>query len=515
MSIFDLFKPKSVINTDSYDRRTYGQLRKESIRLAELEQKGSEQLPTFPHLMGDIWAGLYKNTPRLKPLDEVPEEVKPNAPIMKKVFGHQEFTSLREHTKLDELASALGVVHMGEKIDDLLKDVLPEEVKKQLQDLAKQQSQAQKAQDKAEALKDALEYLKHKKGVSEKRDELKKQLSSAKRKVTSAQKKANQIADKASQAIEQALDTPGGQTALGDAILQVQQEVKGDTQAIAAFLGGLGAGKQPGEKINMNPATAVQLAQMIRNSYKLKRIAELAGRMKQIAQKKQKSKTRDTIERTDVSMGNEASRLLPQELALLSKGETRQDFLRRYAEGKLLEYSPEAKERLGKGPIVCCLDTSGSMKNLDPESKAVMLALMGIARKQKRAFSLINFSSPGQQKCWEFPNPKDITPEQIVEMAEFFYNGGTDFMNPLDLAIGVIKKSKFKKADVIFITDGDALVNSSWLKTFLKNKKEKKFQVISVQLGDKSANTLKEFSDKVIKADSLFDDAVTNAVLAV
>jgi uncharacterized protein with von Willebrand factor type A (vWA) domain len=514
-----LFKPKTIINTDSYDRRVYGQLRADSPRLAELEQKGSEQLPTFPHLMGDMWAGLYKNAPRLKPLGCVPAEVKPNHPIMEKIFAHQEFAGLREHTRLDELASALGVVHLGRKIDELLKDILPENAQKQLQKLARAQNLAQQTRDRADALKDALEYLKDQEdkdqNAAKKMAELKKQLASVQRKAATAQKTLDHLADKAGQEISRALDSPAGETALGQVLAQTQQEVSKDAQAITTFFSGLSAGKQPGEKISMNPATAIQLAELIRNNDKLAKIAGLAGRMKQIAQKKQKSKTRSTVERTNISLGNDPERILAQELALLSKAETRQDTLRRYAEGKMLQYSPEAKERLGKGPVVCCLDTSSSMRSKDAESKAVMLALLGIARKQKRAFALINFSSAGELKCWEFSNPKDIKPEKIVEMAEFFFDGGTDFESPLNRAVEIIKSSRYKKADVVFITDGEDRVSLAWLESFQRAKREKKFQVISVQLGDGTTSTLSKFSDRVIKAVSLFDESVTDAVLAI
>lgn len=511
MSIFDIFRHHSCLNVDGYDRRTYGQLRKNSAKIAELEEKGSQQLPSFPHLMGDIWSGLYKNNPRV--LDEVPAEVIPNRPLMENLFTRPEFTELREHTKLDELASALGLLHLGQKMDEFLKDNLPEDVKDQVKDMADTLNEAQKHSDRADALKEALQGEEAQ--TSQLKDRLKKDLASANRKAGKAEKKAEQLAESIQQAMGSLMESSGGQEALGKVLVGTQAEVKDDTNALKTFFGGLSAGTQPGEKVHMNPAMAIQLAEAIRKQDKLKKIAELTGRMKKIARKKQKSKTHNTTERTDVSLGNDPARLLPQEICLLSRGDAKGDFLRRFAEGKLLQYSPESKEKLGKGPIVVCIDTSGSMKELDPESKAIALALLGISRRQKRAFALINFASSHQIRKWEYAKPRNIPHDEIIRMAELFFNGGTDFERPIDEAVSVINNSKFKKADIVFITDGEAKVGDTWLNEFHKSKKRKRFQVISVQLGNRSTDCLKKFSDQVIQANSLFESAVTDKVLSI
>lgn len=502
---------KSVLNTDSFDRALYAHLRKDSQKISELEKTGSAQLPTFPDLMGDIWSGLYKNTPCIK--EEVPEEVQPNKPIMETVFSHQEFIGLREHTKLDELASALGLLHMGNHIQDFLKDKLPEELKKQAQELANMQQQVNRLRSTAEALNDIL-------GpdgtvTDQKKAELQKRLAKVNRQMKKAEKQTEQLAGQLTQEIGNFLTSTDGENALGEVLKQAQQGVKEDTQALQSFFGGYSSGEYTGDKLQIKPDLAISLAEKIRTMDKLKKISELAGRMKKIAQKKQKSKTKDTVDMTDVTLGNNPGHLLPQELLLLSRSETRLDFLRRFGEEKLLQYSPGSKETLGKGPVVVLLDTSGSMKKLDSESKAIMLALMGIAKKQNRAFALINFASSNQQKQWIFPSLKNINPQTIIEMVEHFFSGNTDFENPLTQAQKVINQSKFKRGDLVFITDGHASISDSWLEQFLQHKKSKQFQVISVQLGSASTKTLERFSDKVINAKSLFDDAVANTVLAI
>ena len=69
---------------------------------------------------------------------------------------------------------------------------------------------------------------------------------------------------------------------------------------------------------------------------------------------------------------------------------------------------------------------------------------------------------------------------------------------PLDKALNIINESRFKQADVVFVTDGEDRVRDSFLEEFNKKKKEKAFNVLSLVIGS-STNTVEQFSDKVVK----------------
>ena len=86
----------------------------------------------------------------------------------------------------------------------------------------------------------------------------------------------------------------------------------------------------------------------------------------------------------------------------------------------------------------------------------------------------------------------------MVNLARTFLSGGTNFALPLDQAINVINESRFKQADVVFVTDGEDSLKDSFLVEFNKKKKEKNFNVLSLMLGS-SINTVEQFSDKVVK----------------
>jgi hypothetical protein len=74
----------------------------------------------------------------------------------------------------------------------------------------------------------------------------------------------------------------------------------------------------------------------------------------------------------------------------------RKDFTRRFLDGQLLLYSLRGIEEKGRGPVIVCLDGSSSMMG-DKEiwAKALTLTLLEIARRQRRLFRSICFSSAG------------------------------------------------------------------------------------------------------------------------
>lgn len=499
-----MFKYKSVLNTDGYDRRRYAELRAASQKLALVEKEGSQSLPTFPDLLGDTWAALFKNNPEV--LDDPPAEVLPHVPLLKAMQDLPEFQALREYTRLDELASALGAAQMGGRLGDYIAQ--QKEALKKMQQAAASFQKAESLSQKSEAEKEAAQLTQN--------TELEKQAKANRQKANRQAKKGQQLNQEAMQALADYLASENGQKKLQEAVVSATEGTKQQNDAVNSLVSGLGYNNAPGDPQAMSLAEKLQLAEAVQKNPTLLEIARLAGRMKKIAGKKQKTKSRTSPAFNSVDTGSNLERLLPSELLMLARPETKLDFMRRYTEGKTLQYAPQ-KEKLGKGPIVVCLDTSGSMRGIDPEAKAVMLALLAVAQKQRRAFAVINFSSAEFVNSWSFPGKAKIPPKTIIEMATFFYGHGTDFQAPLNTALEIINTSSFKQADVIFITDGAAAISSDWLKDFLEKKKQKAFQVISVQLNYDSdyRRILEQFSDRVISASSLFDQEAIDSIFSV
>ncbi|WP_379545184.1 VWA domain-containing protein [Oceanobacillus sojae] len=432
-------------------------------------------MPTFEPLLSDIWGSLYKMRPELKEDTELPDELKTNHSFMQRIMADEKFDNYREYTKLDELSSVLATTKFGEKTKEWLEEQRQanEELNDQLNEL--------------QALQRQLEKQEKENGTSQVNEQLKKDLQQAR----------ENFNDQVNQQVQQ-----NGEN-LSQKFFQAFQDTKETKNSVKQLVSGSTAGSGDMELRKVPLKDQLQLAEKITKQTHMKEIAEWAGRLKQIAKLKQKSVHRNNVERSGVSLGNDIEKLMPAELALYSHKSTRIDFLRRFTEGQTLEFETRAKESLGKGPIILCLDQSGSMQRMDTQSKGFAIALMSIAKKQKRDFCYIPFSS--EYKVYRFLKGK-ISVQEMMKLSEEFLDGGTNFLMPLQECLSIIEESRFKKADIVFVTDGEARLQHSFINDFQNKKIEKEFSVLSLLIGGGNTNTLEKFSDRVITINDLDEE---------
>lgn len=195
----------------------------------------------------------------------------------------------------------------------------------------------------------------------------------------------------------------------------------------------------------------------IKDSRRLKRITELAGRLERIAATKARSKVKPGVgEIHGINLGDDLSRLLPSELVLLKNSRFRMAMLSRLLQRRALCYGMKGREPQARGSIVVLLDESSSMREHDKDiwSKAVTLALLSTATRQKRAWHLIAFNRVTRR---EVEVPVGQATAQLIQQAlDHRCSGGTDFNKPIMRAIDIIQSSRsMNKADVVIITDGE------------------------------------------------------------
>jgi len=289
--------------------------------------------------------------------------------------------------------------------------------------------------------------------------------------------------------------------------IKVAQQLEDATEEAEAWGNTLGTGQRspPGQKL--------ELGKRLAGNEKLKKLARMVGRMKfhAIALRK-KIFERSSEEVLEVERGDSIHRLLPHEMLTLHHPVLHKDFYRRFLDQELLQYSLRGIEEKGKGPMIVCLDGSSSMAG-DKEiwSKAVTLTLLEIARRQRRLFRSICFSSEQTPLQVLDLNPREhyeIKTKHVMDLAEYFPGGGTDFQKPLDAALECLKQSRFKKGDIIFITDGECQVSPEWAQQFRKVKEKLGFSLFSIliDVGPASLGTLKEFSDRITTIKQLTGD---------
>jgi uncharacterized protein with von Willebrand factor type A (vWA) domain len=285
--------------------------------------------------------------------------------------------------------------------------------------------------------------------------------------------------------------------------IKVAQELEDAAQEADTWGDTIGTGERtpPGQKL--------ELGKRLAGNEKLKKLARMVGRMKlQSMALRKKVFERASEEVLEVEQGDSIHRLLPHELLMLHHRVLRKDFYRRFLDQELIQYSLRGVEEKGKGPMIVCLDGSSSMSG-DKEiwSKAVALTLLDIARRQRRLFRSICFSSAETPLQVLDMNPRDryqVESKTVMDLAEYFPGGGTDFQTPLDAAL-----------DVIFITDGECQVSPEWAEQFRREKDKLGFSLFSVliDVGPASLGTLQEFSDRITTIKQLTGDGAKEIFL--
>ncbi len=211
----------------------------------------------------------------------------------------------------------------------------------------------------------------------------------------------------------------------------------------------------------------------------VRELCELLGKMRKAAKEKERVKIEETIaykqirkdynsreELSGITFGNRIEDVLPQELALLGDEELAVLFDLKFIENRLLcfekmgyvsnwetkkeekEVEVEKKEKIG--PIIICVDTSGSMMGT-PENiaKAVSLCLAEMAHTQNRDCYLINFSTTIE--TFDFKPPKGF--RDLIAFLKNSFHGGTDVAPALNEALKMMECSSYRLADLLVVSD--------------------------------------------------------------
>ena len=200
--------------------------------------------------------------------------------------------------------------------------------------------------------------------------------------------------------------------------------------------------------------------QLLKNNAMLKKLSDLAGRLTLMAHaEKRASVNAPKAGIRGLTRGGDLSRVLPQELVGLrsSLSVIQMHTIDRLLRKKALQYDNKHPQPEGKGPIILCVDESGSMWEDEKEvlASATALTLLGMARQQKRACWHIGFTgSIERQQCLT-----DIeTLPALYQAIQPRSSGGTDFDPPLLAALA--KLQDWPRADIVFLTDGEGTVES-------------------------------------------------------
>lgn len=250
------------------------------------------------------------------------------------------------------------------------------------------------------------------------------------------------------------------------------------------------------------------LANALQGNASIRELARKMGRSYISTEKKKQIKVPQASksEVYGTHRSDDVMRVLPSELLNL-KDETLENlFYARLLEKNLLSYELQGvtfargegteSSRKRTGPVVACLDTSGSMQGPPLlKAKALLIAIANILKQEGRSLHVLLFGSSGELREFSMAERSDM-PGLLKFLREGF-NGGTDFETPLQRAFEIITAhTDYLKADVLMISDGDCSLSPTYL-TSLKSQKEiLDCMVYSVLCA--GSRVADEFSDEVV-----------------
>ena len=485
----------------------YNDIVDQSPVMQQTLEEGEELLPTFKYLHQDIFLSLYKYKARVLPEVDMHISTRMNRGIISNLINTPEYISLRQTCRMDQFNAALGTEIIGREAIDILREAIEKlkdlEQKKDAMDMLMEEEE--KIDELIEDIGDIDELIEDAKraGNGSLAAQLEQERQAKEQSVATLKAMANKIAEDCDELIEDDELVSEVSTTMGSTLTETGKQVQEVSELCEAW--GLGTGENC-QVAFQNKKDAIE---RIRRSSKLHQLTDLVGKFKESAIVEQKKKAKHgAVEIKGVTTGDKIQDTLPSDRMNLCNDITKGDFYRRMSEHGLLQYSKESNKQKNKGPIIVCVDTSGSMQG-DEEiwSKALTVGILEVAQMQKRDFACIIYSSHADKPI--VIKKDEIAPQKIIDCAERFHNGGTSFEAPLNEALELIKDSTFKNADIVFITDGDCYVSDNFSRKFKQIKEDKDFRTLGVLVnmgcGHVSDSSLKEFCDNITLVSDIAD----------
>ncbi|MFN0185664.1 MAG: VWA domain-containing protein [Aquabacterium sp.] len=219
-----------------------------------------------------------------------------------------------------------------------------------------------------------------------------------------------------------------------------------------------------------------------------------------------------------IRLSDRLERMLGSEAVQLAHPVLRKLWRARLAESRLLTYDTEAELRdlrpdptqaaraaatpappqaLSRGPILICLDTSGSMRGA-PEhiAKAVVLQAVRTARDEQRGCLMIAFGGPQEIMERALGSDADSLAALLDLMGQSF-DGGTDVQAPIERAIQRVHEARWASADLLIVSDGEFGCTPATLEALDAARDRFGLRVQGILIGDRETMGLMEVADDI------------------
>jgi uncharacterized protein with von Willebrand factor type A (vWA) domain len=212
------------------------------------------------------------------------------------------------------------------------------------------------------------------------------------------------------------------------------------------------------------------------------------------------------------------ARMLPAETMMLAHPRLRLVWHARRAERTLLTYEDDDRiceirpecgpvmramranpraERLERGPMLICVDTSGSMQGgAETVAKAVVLEAVRAAHAQRRACHVFAFSGPDEVVDMALTLDADGL-ERLTRFLGQSFCGGTDIGAPLECAIARLEQEDWRMADLLIASDGEFGATPALAQRLERVRLETGLRVQGVLIGDRETIGMLELADDI------------------
>ena len=496
-------KTDRVLQSSKLEDCIYRDLSRDDENLESIQQKAVPKLHSFPALSRDVFQSFYSLFPKRNAPDRLTAEAqKFNAKLLDHVTEDADYPTIKSICEGRELPAYEAASEFTAKIGAQLDDLLPELGGKNgaLKTLEKLQAARNEAQQKLTELWEQM------------RDSV--QNPTLEQAVIDA---ANQAESKTQQAeaVAKMVDTTARQNKAAisecvSAAVSAAAEKAKEVQII------LGAWSDDTGKMEKN-AVNTELLQKVRQNPALLEISKHLGRFREIfAQGKRNGYAYGRGETYALELGNDLSRAIGSEFAMLASPQTLPLFVKKYQQRRLKQYRRREPIHKGMGDIICCLDESGSTRgDAAAWGKAVAMTLLDIAAENRRKFALIHFADSSSCKVDIFL-PGQYSVQDKINAAETFLGGGTNFKQPLDEAIQLMGTG-FENADIVFLTDGLCELPEDYLAKLRKEQTARKFTVTGILLdvgNPGMAFSLTPFCQKIYRTSELAGDEIVRSMVS-
>ncbi|NDY91746.1 VWA domain-containing protein [Ideonella livida] len=221
---------------------------------------------------------------------------------------------------------------------------------------------------------------------------------------------------------------------------------------------------------------------------------------------------------TGIRLAGQPERMLASQALMLHHPVLRKLWRARFAEARLLCWDTEAQscegrpdpaaarqapsapdrpQALERGPMIVCLDTSGSMRGA-PENvaKAVVIAALRAAHATRRGCLLLAFGGP-DEVLEQRLDQGEAGLQALLDLMGRSFDGGTDVQTPIERAIERVHEDAWRGADLLIVSDGEFGCVPQTLARLDAAREHLGLRVQGVLVGDRETLGLLEVCDAI------------------